>query len=185
MQSFYYAQLRDVKQGLEYGNIRARHIIFAEGYGVKQNPFFKNVPLNGTKGEVLTVRVKGLKLESPVKSSVFIIPIGGDLYRVGATYSHKDKSNRPTEDAKAELLDKVQSFIKAPIELVDHKAGIRPTVKDRRPIVGRHFNKPNLYLLNGLGSRGVMIAPYVAQQLFAHIENDNPLDSDIDLKRFN
>ena len=59
MQSFYYAQLRDVKQGLEYGSIRARHIIFAEGYGVKKNPFFKNVPLNGTKGEVLTVRVKG------------------------------------------------------------------------------------------------------------------------------
>lgn len=185
LQSFRYEELFEHQDGIAYANIKARHIIFAEGYGVKQNPYFKNVPINGTKGEVLTVRIKNLKLDNPIKSSVFIIPIGEDLYKVGATYSHTDKSNRPTEDGKNELLEKVQSFIKAPIELIDHKAGVRPTVKDRRPLVGRHITKPNLYLLNGLGSRGVMIAPYVAQQLFAHIENNNPLDSDIDLRRFN
>lgn len=184
-QSFCYEQLSETQGGITYPDFKARHIIFAEGYGVKQNPFFKDIPLNGTKGEVLTVRIKNLKLEFPIKSSVFVIPIGEDLYRVGATYNHKDKSNTPTEDGKNELLKKVQSFIKAPIELVDHKAGVRPTVKDRRPLVGRHFNKSNLYLLNGLGSRGVMIAPYVAQQLFMHIENNSPLDSDIDLRRFN
>jgi len=38
-------------------------------------------------------------------------------------------------------------------------------------------------VLNGLGTRGVMISPYVAQQLYNHIENEALLDSEIDIKR--
>ena len=63
-------------------------------------------------------------------------------------------------------------------------AGIRPTVKDRRPLVGRHSAHKNVYILNGLGTRGVMIAPYVASELFQFIENNKALDSEIDIKRF-
>jgi len=179
-----YLAVHQTDNGVVYKDLRAKHLVFAEGFGIKQNPFFKNLPLNGTKGEVLTVKITGLALNEPIKSSVFIIPLGQDLYRVGATYSHKDKSNHPTPEGKEELLDKVKTFIKAPIEIVDHKAGVRPTVKDRRPLVGAHPELENLYLLNGLGSRGVMTAPYVADQLFKCIEFGKSLDSDIDLRRF-
>ena len=67
---------------------------------------------------------------------------------------------------------------------MDHRAGVRPTTKDRRPIVGQHHTYKKLYVLNGLGSRGVMIGPYVAQQLFNFIENGKSLDSEIDIARF-
>jgi len=68
--------------------------------------------------------------------------------------------------------------------VIEHVAGIRPTVKDRRPLVGRHPEYSNIYVLNGLGTRGVMIAPYVAQELYNYIQHDIPLDPEIDIKRF-
>jgi len=45
------------------------------------------------------------------------------------------------------------------------------------------LEKPNLHVLNGLGTRGVTWAPYLANQLFNHIENNEKLDSEIDIKR--
>ena len=67
---------------------------------------------------------------------------------------------------------------------MNHVAGIRPTVKDRRPLVGQHEKYSNLYILNGLGTRGVMIAPYVAEKLFNFIEKGEDLDKEIDVNRF-
>lgn len=183
-ESFAYDELLHSETAVHYRQMKAKHIVFAEGFGSKHNPFFKDLPLNGTKGEVLTVKIKDLNLKDPVKSSVFVIPLGNDLYRVGATYSHKDKTNQPTSEGREELLTKLKTFIRSDVQVIDHKAGVRPTVKDRRPLVGRHREFNNIYLLNGLGSRGVMIAPYAAQQLFNHIEHKTPVSEDMDLTRF-
>lgn len=181
---FVYEHLKLKPESIQYENLLAKHIVFAEGFGVKQNPFFNTIPLNGTKGEVLTIKARDLKIEDAIKSAVFIIPIGNDLYTVGATYNWDDKTNVPTEAGKNELLTKLKSFIKCDIEVVKHVAGIRPTVKDRRPLVGRHLEYSNLYVLNGLGTRGVMIAPYVAEKLYKLIENNEALDAEIDVSRF-
>jgi len=82
------------------------------------------------------------------------------------------------------LINKVNTFINCDFKIVEQVAGIRPTVKDRRPLVGQHPEYKNVYLLNGLGTRGVMIAPYVANQLFQYIEHNKPLDPEIDINRF-
>ena len=97
---------------------------------------------------------------------------------------HHDKTNQPTKKGKEELMSKLKTFLSCEFEVVQHLAGIRPTVKDRRPLVGRHPEHKNLYVLNGLGTRGVMIAPYVAEKLYQFIENNEPLDSEIDVNRF-
>ena len=170
---------------LNYEDITAKHIVFAEGFGVKKNPFFNRLPLNGNKGEILTIKAPNLKMDFALKSSIFLIPIGNDLYHVGATYNREDKSKAPTEKAKAELIQKLNTFLNCDFEVVKHVAGIRPTVKDRRPLVGRHSKHHNLYLLNGLGSRGVMTAPYVADKLFNLIEANEELETEIDINRFN
>jgi len=169
---------------MEYQGIRAKNMVFAEGFGLNRNPFFKYLPLNGTKGELLTIRSPQLQEKSVIKSSVFIIPLGNDLYRIGATYKWKDKTSIPTVEAKTELLEKLKTFLKCDFEVVDHAAGIRPTVTDRRPLVGRHPRHNNLFVLNGFGSRGVLIAPYASEQLYDHIENTLEMDSEMDIARF-
>ena len=169
---------------ITYNEISATHIVFSEGFGLKQNPFFNNLPLNGTKGEVITIHAPELNLNKALKSAVFIIPIGNDNYKVGATYNWEDKTNKSTKKGREELVSKLRSLIKCDFTVIEQSAGIRPTVKDRRPLVGRHHQHKNLYVLNGLGTRGVMIAPYVAPQLYKLIENNIPLDREIDIKRF-
>ncbi|MTE26673.1 NAD(P)/FAD-dependent oxidoreductase [Winogradskyella ouciana] len=181
---FKYDKLQIKSGSFQYEDVIAKYIVFAEGFGVKQNPYFNFISLNGTKGEVLTIKAPELKLEYAIKSSVFVIPVGNDLYTVGSTYNRDDKSNTPTQEGKNELLSKLKTFVTCDFDVVNHVAGIRPTVKDRRPLVGKHPEHKNLYVLNGLGTRGVMIAPYVAEKLYRFIENNEALDSEININRF-
>ncbi|WP_179321197.1 NAD(P)/FAD-dependent oxidoreductase [Winogradskyella helgolandensis] len=183
--SFVHDYIQFEGEAIHYENVKAKYTVFAEGFGVKQNPYFNSIPLTGSKGEILTIKAPNLKIDYAVKSAVFVIPLGNDLYNVGATYNNDDKSNTPTESAKTELISKLKSFMTGHFEVVSHIAGVRPTVKDRRPLVGRHPKHPNLYVLNGLGTRGVMIAPYVAKELFNCIEKNEALDPEIDINRFN
>lgn len=169
---------------IKYEHIQANKIVFCEGFGLKNNPFFNNLPLSGTKGEVITIKAPDLNLDFAIKSSVFLIPEPNNLYKVGATYNRKDKTQDTTVEAKNELVDKLNRFLKCDYEVVNQAAGIRPTVKDRRPLVGSHNKYKNVYVLNGLGTRGVMIAPYAADQLYNYIENTTELNSEININRF-
>lgn len=181
---FDFDELKLLKAGISYKKVKAKQIVFAEGYGLKSNPFFSYLPLNGTKGELLTIKAPALKEDSVIKSSVFIIPLGKDLYRIGATYKWKDKTNIPTAASKNELLEKLDTFLDCEYEIVSHVAGVRPTVADRRPLVGQHPEYDNTYVLNGFGSRGVLIAPYAAENLYDYIENKGDLDEEMNISRF-
>ena len=174
----------DNKAELKYKDFEARQIIFAEGFGMKKNPFFNKLPLQGTKGELLVIRAPDLKSEIILKSSIFVIPIIKDEYLVGSTYAWNDYSNEPTQNAKIQLLDKLKGLISCDFDIVQQRAGIRPTVPDRRPLVGQHGVYKNIYILNGLGSRGVLIAPTVAKNLIDFIELGIPLDNEVNIKRF-
>jgi glycine/D-amino acid oxidase-like deaminating enzyme len=182
-ETFDYSLLQVEKEFIQYKNHKAKHIIFAEGFGMLSNPFFSGLPLDGTKGELLLIKAPNLDIDVIVKSSIFIIPVGNELYKVGATYNWEDKTNLPTEAAKKELTDNLKELIKCDFEVIEHYAGVRPTVKDRRPLVGTHPLYNNVHLLNGLGTRGVMLAPAMATNLFSYIENQIPLDKTIDIRR--
>ena len=181
---FDYSFLQLHAETVEYKNLVARNIIFAEGYSMHSNPFFANLPLDGTKGELLLVRIPDLSLQKILKSGIFLIPYHADLYKVGATYNWMDKSDAITETGKQELLEQLEQLIDGPYEVVEHWAGVRPTVKDRRPLVGRHFQYKNVHLLNGLGTRGVLMGPFLASALLESIENDTALDANIDIARY-
>lgn len=181
---FKYDNLEINEDYIQYNEIKARHIIFAEGFGMISNPYFGHLPLDGTKGELLLIKAPNLNLDVVIKTSVFILPLGNDLYKVGATYNWKDKTNVPTEEGKLELLENIKEILHCDFEIVEHLAGVRPTVKDRRPMVGTHPIHKSIHILNGLGTRGVMLAPAMAEGLFDNIENQKPLDTQIDIKRF-
>ncbi|MBR9844908.1 MAG: FAD-binding oxidoreductase [Algicola sp.] len=183
-EEFHHNQLEIQQNSINYKTITAKHIVFAEGFGLMENPFFRHLPLNGTKGEMLIIKAPELNINFILKSSVFIVPLESDLYWIGATYEWEDKTHSTTKKGKDELIKKLKTIITCNFEVVEHIAGIRPTTKDRRPFVGSHQKHKNLHVLNGLGTRGVMISPYVAEQLFNYIENDASLDKDIDIKRF-
>ncbi|MDY7395352.1 FAD-dependent oxidoreductase [Aureibaculum sp. 2210JD6-5] len=181
---FDYFEINFMDNSVSYKNITAKKIIFCEGYGVVKNPYFATVPLKEAKGELLNIHSPNLKIDFTIKSSVFIMPLGDDTYKVGATFNWEDKTTNPTREAREELENKLQKIITVPYKVINQKAGIRPTVKDRRPIIGKHPNHPQLAILNGLGTRGVMLAPKMAKQLYNHLENNQELLKEVDISRF-
>lgn len=183
-ESFDYTLLTQHSQGVSYKDWQANSVVFAEGYGLKSNPFFNYLPLEGTKGEVITMKIPGLNEEAIIKSGVFIIPLGEDLYRVGSTYFWRDKTHGPTEAAKTFLLERLERFMTLPYEIVSHVSGVRPTVSDRRPLVGQHPEYKNLFVLNGMGSRGVLTAPTAANALSSYIYDGIAIDPEMDVARF-
>ena len=182
--SFKYEALQITSNGVSYNGIEARHIVFAEGFGMHLNPYFDPVPLDGTKGELFIIRATNLDLDVIVNTSVFILPLGDSLFKVGATYNWRDKTNLPSEEGKLELIERIKEIIKCDFEIVEHFAGVRPTVKDRRPLLGTHSLHKSLHILNGLGTRGVMLGPAMAKALYDSIQYKVPLDPVIDIQRF-
>ncbi|MHC5201861.1 NAD(P)/FAD-dependent oxidoreductase [Myroides sp. LJL119] len=183
-EEFNYNLLSYTSEGIAYRDIKAKNIIFAQGIGLQENPFFKDLPLDGTKGELLVVRIPNLDIDFMLKGNVFVIPLGNDLFKVGATYNWQDKSDLPTSDARKELIAGLKEIIDLDFEVLSHVAGVRPTVKDRRPLLGRSLESDRIFVLNGLGTRGVLLGPFLAKELFNHIEYGQELDENISIHRY-
>ena len=146
-------------------------------------PFAQGPGMVPVRGEGLTVRIPGLNLGSMLHRGVFVIPIGNDLYRIGSTFAWDDVWSGPTAEARRWLLQQLERSIPEPVEVVDHWVGVRPASRDRRPILGRVGSHEAVF--NGLGSRGVLLAPWSAQHLADHLLKGTPVDPEVDPARFN
>ena len=69
---FDYDALEILQNSVRYKDIEARHIVFAEGFGMLANPYFKNLPLDGTKGELLLIKAADLKLDVIINTNLFM-----------------------------------------------------------------------------------------------------------------
>ena len=183
-ENFYYKNLKIFDELISYGKFNAKKIVFAEGFGIHKNPYFNYLPLDGTKGELLLIKAPKLNIDAIINASVFILPLGNELFKVGATYNWNDKTDLPTLEGKEELIAKLKELISCDFEIVEHLAGIRPTVNDRKPLLGQHPKFSNLFVLNGLGTRGVMLGPDMAQQLYNFIENGIELEREVNINRY-
>ena len=178
-------QLLQIENGtVSYKTFKARRVVFAEGFGLKRNPYFNYLPMNGNKGEYVIIEAPDLKEDKAIKSSIFCIPLGNDTYKIGANYNRNDTSNEPSIETRKALLQKMEQFVTCDYKVIDQVAGVRPTVVDRRPLIGQHPESEKLFILNGFGSRGVLIAPYASSALFDFIERKKPLPAEIDIDRF-
>jgi glycine/D-amino acid oxidase-like deaminating enzyme len=119
-----------------------------------------------------------------INKGVFVLPLGDNKYRVGATYEWNELNELTTEKGKADLIEKLKKILKVPFEIIEHDAGIRPTVNDRRPLIGLHPEHPAVGVFNGMGTKAVMIAPYFAKQFVDFLENKNTLDPEVSIERF-
>ena len=179
-------QYKDVVQkdnGVIYKNISAKKIIFAEGSKVIDNPFFPKQAIIANKGEYIIIKAPDLHLEELLKGPMYIIPMGNNKYKVGATYSRDDYGPNTTEAAKGEILSNLKTFIDCPFEIVGQTAGVRPTTKDHRPLLGSLAENPNLVFFNGLGSRGFLMAPLLSEILFNFLEDEESLPQEMDIQR--
>lgn len=184
-EDFDHKQLKVAEKGIKYKSFSAKHIIFCEGYQLKFNPLFKDDLINHTKGEILDVKIDNYQADFILNKGFFMYPNTSGEFTVGATYDWHNCDTEITEKAQKELLEKLSLALKnKSISVINQKAGIRPTTKDRRPILGAHKAHKNVWVFNGLGTKGVMLAPYFAEHLLQHIEENVPLEEEVDIQRF-
>jgi len=163
----------------DYYNVNDSEVfIFCEGFEVRNNFFFNYLPMKPTHGETLTIKTTEVNFEDIINKNMFVLPLGNETFKVGATYNWEMDEADITPFGKKELTDKLKTFANFNFEIIDHKAGIRPTVSDRRPLIGTHPENKNLHIFNGLGTKGVMIAPYFSLHFLDYLYDNMPLNEE-------
>lgn len=168
-----------------YKDIQFKNIIFAEGMAVKENPYFSEIPVEANKGHHLEVKIsEKIEDDFTIKKKHFIFPLNENTYYYGGTYDREQTHHKIDDSAVEKLTNALAEFYPNDFEVTQVKFGFRPTVKDRRPIVGNHPEFKNFYVFNGLGARGILNGNYFAINLYNHLENGEEIHPEVDLKRF-
>jgi len=186
-ETFDWAQLVADADGATYepGQVRAHQVVCCEGVGATQNPYFQWLPLTPNQGEVLDVTCLGLPDGQVLNKGAYVVPLGAGQFRVGATYRWPPFAAGTTPEATAELRQRLLDMTSLPFAITAQRAGVRPAVRDRKPLLGRHPEVPILSIFNGFGSKGVLLAPGLAAQLANHLENSaSDLWPEVNISRY-
>lgn len=167
---------------ISYQNLSAQKIILCTGIHQLKSDLFEGLPLVPLKGEVITINTKA-PLNRIYNRGVYIIESGEMEYKVGATYDLKNLSAGITLKGKTELEEKLNDFLKLEFKVTHQDWGIRPSTTDRRPLIGRHPKHKNIIIFNGLGTKGVSLAPYFSDQLTKYLLEGSKLDKEVNISR--
>jgi glycine/D-amino acid oxidase-like deaminating enzyme len=181
---FDYRALKLHKQGVEYEDRLYRWVIFCEGSRVLENPWFESLPFSLYHGEVLDVFIPDFPELYCINKGVFVLPVGNQLFKVGATYARGNTYGRARPEGIEELLNGLKALGVKHFELKSCHWGVRPATKDRKPMVGAHPSHSSLVLFNGMGSKAVSLAPFLANQLIGHLFEGIPLLEEVNIRRF-
>jgi len=169
---------------ISFRNYSSESIVFAEGWKVIQNPLFESLPFDPLKGEILIIEIENYSIPEIVKNNKFILPIADNKYWVGSTNELKCKDDLPNLRKKEELITFLDETLNRSYRILDHWTGIRPATKYRRPFIGVHPNHTNVFLFNGLGTKGVSLAPFFSRKLMNQILKGEAMDESVDISRF-
>lgn len=161
-------------------------VIFAEGMGILANPWFQFVEIRPLKGQILELKLEDWFPEDMILlHQKFLIPKGNALCTAGSTYELHYEDDEPNAEGIENIRASVQEVITVGFEVLSVRAAIRPTTPNRRPILGRHHEYPKLIVINGMGTKGVLQAPYSAKLLRKWLDDENcPLSKDVAVARF-
>ncbi len=196
----------------QIGDIRAKRVILATGsYDlVAEMPYLQLRRVWGHRIDVKTTT----KVPYSIHHHLSISPSSEEgTLAIGAThnlhYNPFGDEEYDVEDGRKELLDKALKSVKLEdVEVLKDYVGLRSGSNDYLPIIGRvvdadktmdetfkpsklkkmsddsftHF--PELYMINGTGGYGFVLAPYLAKQLTEYITDQTALDTELTPSRF-
>jgi glycine oxidase len=169
---------------VRYQDIEADKIIFCNGTAIKQSHLGGWLPIRLLKGETLEIETSE-RLELIYNRGVYMVPMPEpNRYKVGATYETKLLTPEVTEAGRLELEHKLRELINVPFKVVNQEWGFRPTTPDRKPIIGLLPEYENVVIFNGLGTKGVSLAPYFSGHLLDWIAGKSEILPEVNINRF-
>ena len=167
-----------------YKNNSYDKIIFCCGSNNGEMPYFSDIPIEKTKGQTLTISCKDLPENESLNRKTFVLPLENNTFKIGATYEWEDGSLNTTKEARELLLENFSVISDLPIKVIDQVAGIRPTVLDRRPVLGQHKIHKKLFIFNGLGAKGYLMAPTLAREMAEYLLGEGTISKEVAINRF-
>ncbi|MGI4874986.1 MAG: NAD(P)/FAD-dependent oxidoreductase [Janthinobacterium lividum] len=185
-ETFDWQHLVSEATGVSYGpgGMRARQVVCCQGAQALDCPYFAGLPLTPNQGAVLDVAVPGLSAAQVLNRGAYVVPVGKGQFRVGATYRWPPFAPEPGPVDRHELTARLAALTPLPYQVLGEQRGVRPAVRDRRPLLGRHPALPWVSLFGGFGSKGVSLAPRLAALLADHLDHGTALWPEADLKRY-
>ena len=168
----------------DYRGISFDEVIFCEGIGIMQNPWFNYLFFDPTGGDILTVQIPNLPQDTIIKQKQWIVPTKEkDIFLLGSTF-HKQSISEVQNPADAKfLIERAELITGKKVTLIKHQRAIRPTVQNRRPYLGRHHTFKNLSVYNGLGAKGSALCSWLSPMMADFISNNAPLNEEVDISR--
>lgn len=183
--SFDPAQVIIGREGVEWKGIRADGIVYCDGYKSALRGPFKHLAWQPVKGEALNIVSNAPQKPFMLNREGWALPLGQGRWRTGANWQWDTLDEVPTEAQKLKFLNRFRGYFNVPVEVevTAHVAGVRPCTQDSHPFLGTHPELPRVHLFNGLGPRGTVWAPQLAEDMADHLVSGKPLRQDVDLRR--
>jgi glycine oxidase len=159
-------------------------VVNCTGFKAPHQPGWEWVPIYPNKGQVLRVHLPTLHTRRMVNFGKFLVPLGNHDYRMGATYEYNDANPLPTPSTRSALLADLCAAGISDVQVTDHRAGYRPTVPDRKPLIGMHPADPQKAIFGGFGSKGVMLVPWCAIEMADLLTHGRKVNAAVDVQRY-
>lgn len=176
---------------IRYKEYNARSIIFCDGIGSMDLPYFNRLPFAPNKGEALLLEIDGLPSHHIYKRGLSLVPFphfnqlaDPRYFWAGSTYQNKFADAQPTAAFRSKTEEQLRQWLKVPFRVVDHWAAVRPATLERRPFAGMHPLHPQVGLLNGMGTKGCSLAPWLAKQMAEHLVHGTAIQPEASMERF-
>ncbi len=180
-----------------YSGKTVRAVVFCEGIGILKNPWFGKLPFRPVKGETLSLTGPGIRSNGDIiHHRKWLLPLGPSQWRMGSTYDRgvargegsaelRSDAHQPLPQGRAELFEALSGMVPHPeaFEIDDHRAGVRPATRDRLPYLGSHPRYPNFLVMNGLGSKGALLAPWLSEILTGWLLRSQPIPPEMSVQR--
>ncbi|RVU40532.1 bifunctional tRNA (5-methylaminomethyl-2-thiouridine)(34)-methyltransferase MnmD/FAD-dependent 5-carboxymethylaminomethyl-2-thiouridine(34) oxidoreductase MnmC [Rheinheimera riviphila] len=157
---------------------QSKQLCLATGAALATLPMASKLPVNLVRGQVSHLHSEGMAgLQTVICHQGYITPAavafsGQAEHCVGATFDRSRQQAIELEEDNAANLALVNKVLQQPAwfndaEVISAKAGVRATIPDHLPLAGSLANKAVVF--GGLGARGLLFAPILAEQLAAEL----------------
>jgi glycine/D-amino acid oxidase-like deaminating enzyme len=166
----------------------SRWVVLCQGYRARTNRWFADLPLHPARGDILHVRSHSWVLDHVLHHDGWIVPLTRQEYLLGASYDRQSLDTSGLDAATKRWREELshrwttvtgEGFGSGGAEVLEQRIAIRPASYDRHPLIGPHPRWSRVWCLNGLGSKGSLMAPWLARHLLNAMTGDGSLDSSV------
>ena len=158
-------------------SLRAREVVLACGPDCAALPQVATLPWHRVRGQITRIRLPGIGTAGKVLTGAgYLIPLGKDEALVGATYRRDRCDTVPDPDEDEENLAQLARLLPdlhGSPEIIGSRAALRSVLPGRLPVCGPlpGTDRAGLWITAAHASRGLLTAPWCAQQLANAMES--------------